>query len=231
MKDRLILKILEHPLSHNLWVLQPHGVLKEINRRGVSIEINETHCLPTCARLCPSSCEWAPNCSSTQCVSCALPADTASPASSRAAGLSPGETLEWQLQCQSCVASMGFRRLLALQEGSIIAMTVSGNCGSAQIQAAFSILSVETININPLEKELRFSTLLSSEAAGQRPGPQQMMRDINTRLPFLACEVLTRPRLVLRSPSPSFASRRYAPHIALTAPCFYIFTLLLSIRR
>ena len=220
LKDRLILKILEHPLSHNLWVLQPHGVLKEINRRGVSIEINETHCLPTCARLCPSSCEWAPNCSSTQCVSCALPADTASRG-----------TLEWQLQCQSCVASMGFRRLLALQEGSIIAMTVSGNCGSAQIQAAFSILSVETININPLEKELRFSTLLSSEAAGQRPGPQQMMRDINTRLPFLACEVLTRPRLVLRSPSPSCASRRYAPHVALTAPCFYLFTLLLGIRR
>ena len=211
LKDRLILKILEHPLSHNLWVLQPHGVLKEINRRGVSIEINETHCLPTCARLCPSSCEWAPNCSSTQCVSCALPADTVSRG-----------TLEWQLQCQSCVASMGFRRLLALQEGSIIAMTVSGNCGSAQIQAAFSILSVETINLNPLEKELRFSTLLS--------GPQQTMRDINTRLPFFACEVLTRPRLVLRSPSSSFATRPFAAASRL-APCFYIFTLLLGIRR
>ena len=113
---------------------------------------------------------------------------------------------------------MGFRRLLAAS--ATIAMTVSGNCGSAQIQAAFSILSVETINLNPLEKELRFSTLLN--------GPQQTMRDINTRLPFFACEVLTRPRLVLRSPSSSFATRAAASRLA---PCFYIFTLLLGIRR
>jgi hypothetical protein len=119
-RDIQILKVIEHPITRNLWTLQPHGVLKEISRRGVSLELNDTHCIPTCARICPSTCEWAPNCTS-QCKPCTFMANN--------------ESLDWRLQCEPCVTAMMGRRRMLAEQGAIISLTVSDDCAHLFVDA------------------------------------------------------------------------------------------------
>ena len=151
-RDTKILKVIENPVTHNLWTLQPYGVLKEISRRGVSLQLNDTHCIPTCARICPTTCEWAPNCT-TQCKPCTF--------------MENNESLDWRLQCEPCMAAMGRRRILAAEQGAIISLTVSDNCAHLFVDATQTPHDDGTVTLELLtnmpQQTMRMASALISQ--------------------------------------------------------------------
>ena len=179
------IRMIENPVSKSWWVLHEGSTsLKEISRRGVSVERAEDgRCIPTHAGLCPS-CQWSSP--GGQCVSCTVVGE----------GL-----LEWQLQCQSCVASMGLgRRLLFSTTSNIIIMLqivfVILHDG-ADLLLLFGKNQTTVTMVGPNLMEITIDTL----------DPQAAMRDIYATLATTTNSTLvTKPRLRLLVPSPSSAS-------------------------
>ena len=166
-KIKRVKRLIENPTTKSLWVLQG-GVLKDISRRGVQVDLNG-HCVPTCAGLCPA-CHWSPDCGA--CVPCPRFAPRFS------------EALEWQLQCQPCVTATGLarRRLLIAGSDNFIAFAVMGS--QAEVEAAF-------LGCTATPRDGRFVDVEVPATAD----PQAAMRSVNLRLQ--AFQIVTRPRLVL----------------------------------
>jgi cysteine-rich repeat protein len=178
LSPQLVSRFVENPVTKGIWVLQA-GVLKEISRRGVSVERGDQQCIPTCAGLCPA-CHWSPDCGA--CVPC--------PPSSN--------QLEWQLQCQPCVAAMGLgrRRMLTVAGNNAIAFALAG--GDAQAIAAF---------FAPCSSVSASAMMVTVEIAATAD-PQAAMRALSAKLLLMPAEwqVVTRPRLLLRYDSAAASS-------------------------
>jgi len=177
--DRLLRKVLVHPTLQSVWILHASGALKEMGRLGVSMEMNETHCVPTTARLCMSVCQW-----SSACVSCS------------AATADEQSTLEWSVQCAGCDMT-GRRRLLGSQSLPLITMTVSG-CTSYVLASYFKLSYLTTTLLSSnASSYIRQVSTRSYEIQIPTQTPQQTMRDLQAlmRADF-PCDVVTQPRLV-----------------------------------
>ena len=200
LRSKLVSRVMENPMSRSLWAIQ-NGVLKELSRRGVSMELRrgDGRCVPTCLGLCPS-CQWSPNCS--QCVPCPY----------------ASSTVEWRLQCAPCMASMGLgrRRLFTQETGSSIVFSVAG-CTAAEASAAFAPCSSTT------------SAAVVEVTVAANGDPQAALRGVSAKLRLLAppWQVITQPRLLFyRDDSvPSSAGALWPPlfHWGLLAVGFSVY--------
>ena len=204
MHDRTVAKVSENPVSKSLWLIQG-GVLKEIARRGVAIENARGQCVPTTATLCPSACQWQPNC-----VPCP-----------------PNHTsLEWHLQCQACVVTAtGLldqqRRLLsstvyynsAAPANNNIVLGLAG-CTEADITAVLG-------DLNPTIRAQGDFWEISIETTT----PQPTMRVISARIADFssAWQIVTRPRLLLRLQEAAAPRFMASPLLMLSSSLIYFY--------